>query len=256
MHSLLIILILGISGSCGYAEKENELLIAVAANFSNTMKKLVAAYSPNCNCLIKIVTGSTGKLYTQISLGAPYDVFFSADMLTVTKLALENSTIALPIAYANGELVLYGKNINNKINSDIIGKLESAEKIALANPKLAPYGMAAVDFLKYHQILQTLSSRLVYGENVSQAFQFAWSGSVDYAFVPLSTVYSINAKKSDYLILSTSSEQTPIEQGAVALNDRAISTEFLQFVQSRFAQNIIESSGYRPLLNSGSPPNM
>lgn len=217
--------------------------VAVAANFAQPMKALIKTYELQSQTRVKLITGSSGKLYAQIMHGAPFDLFFSADQEKVTRLKQNDKLVASSIfTYAQGHLVLWSKNTEKSP----LQRLKSGEfnYVALANPKHAPYGLAAVDYLSDSSV-DTINKRII-GENIAQAFQYAYSGSADLGFVALSQVSALPEKLGRFDRISSQSMR-PILQDAALLkqaqnNIRAI--EFLTFVKSPAGQEIIQKYGY------------
>lgn len=203
---------------------------------------------------INIVSGSSGKLTTQILQGAPFDLFFSADQQTINRLIDAGVASAKSrVSYARGQLILVSHNPQ-------IGSPEQAlhnsrfNKIAIANPRLAPYGRAALKALQSALPEQDLSDRLLKGENVTQAYQFVLSANADLGFVAASQLIIANKNAQ---VGSQSSMQywtvpqelyTPILQDAVVINRPSPSTaqRFLDYLSSPSAQSTLKRYGYLP----------
>lgn len=218
--------------------------VAVAANFTDAAKEIATAFKAKTGHDASLSFGSTGQLYTQITQEAPFQIFVSADEARPKK-AIEDGFGAPDslFTYAIGKLVLWSKN------PDLIKGPETLQsavftKLAYCNPVGAPYGAAAVETLKALNLYDRLQSKLVQGENISQAFQFVDTGNAELGFVALSQVAK-NAAGSRWLV--PQDLYTPIRQDAVLLkngvnNDAAIA--FMNFLKGPQAQVIIEKFGY------------
>lgn len=226
--------------------------IAVASNFTHTMKELITAFEKQSPHTIKASYGSSGKIYAQIKHGAPFDIFFSADQSKPALLFNQGLTHKnKPFTYAFGALALWSNNPQFK-GQDLKQKLQSGEfnKLALANPKLAPYGLAAIDVLDNLNLRETTKNKWVKGENIAQTYQFVASANADLGFIALSQVIQQQSRSDTWAI--PSHLHTPIRQDAVLLNtqhpntmeNRQAATEFLQFISGVKAQAIIQSYGY------------
>ena len=248
MPNLRIVYILSafiIFTSNSYAE---ELHIAVAANFTNTMKKLVRIFESQHPHHVTVSSGSSGKLYAQIRHGAPYDLFFSADQIKPQQLLRNGLAIAgSSFTYAQGQLSLWSyKNLSEQAIKAAIANMDF-QKISYANPKLAPYGAAAVQALTHLQSSPIPAGRIALAENVAQAYQFAQSKNVDFAFIASSQLIQQGAKSHGSSWLIPKPFYDAIKQDAVVLNqakDKLAAKAFLHFLHSDVAQQVIQSSGY------------
>lgn len=218
--------------------------IAVASNFVKTMEQLAWQFEQTKGHRITLIVGSTGKHYAQIKQGAPFDAFFAADAKRPA--LLEEEGLAKPnsrFTYAVGKLVLWS-------NQKQLGTLEQAlqdkkfQRLAIANPKLAPYGKAAEHVLTKAGLWRGLQGKLVRGENVGQTFQFVQTGNAELGFVAQSQVKA--HKKGSFLEVPQTLYE-PIQQQAVLLTDNPAALEFVQFVQQQAAQLVIREHGYNTL---------
>ncbi|WP_105169740.1 molybdate ABC transporter substrate-binding protein [Pseudoalteromonas sp. T1lg23B] len=219
--------------------QSSKLTIACAANFRPTMNKLVSAFKQHSNhqIEIRISTGSSGSLATQILHGAPYDLFFSAD--TLFPQLLEQAGIGREkYAYASGELVLYSLNKSQTELSVWLNEMKDAT-VAIANPKLAPYGRTAASILQHQGVTP---QRLVNGTSVLHAFQLVENGHAQYAFIAKSL---LQTTFSGQWIAIPTHWYEPIEQHALLLTDNAHANAFFDYVKSDAAQLLISDSGYR-----------
>jgi len=218
------------------------LNVAVASNFLNTLQTLKLAFERSSEHSLKLSAGSSGKHYAQIKLGAPFDVFLSADSLRPKKLseqgrALESSRFT----YAIGRLVLWGRD-SALLNSEAASIVNTnVSRFAIANPRLAPYGVAAQEVLTTLNFYQQLKAKLVTGENINQAYQFVASGNAQLGLVSLAQIK--RAGYGDYWLVP-SELHTQIEQQAIIINDSKTAREFIDFLQSDQAVQIIQQHGY------------
>ena len=226
-----------------------EVRVAVASNFLFTMKILTANFEYNTNHRIIIISGSSGKLYAQIQHGAPFDVFFSADrhrpeLLEKEGLAIKGSRFP----YAVGRLSLWSPE-DHLIGEDAQTTLTQVpfSHLAVANPKTAPYGKAAVQTLKALGLWDQTKDRLVQGENIGQTFQFVSSRNAELGFVALSQVLNpkINSLGSRWDVPPTLHD--PLIQEAVLLphgEHNASAKAFLKFIQTPTTRTVIQQQGY------------
>ncbi len=223
-----------------------EARVAVAANFVPALRALAEAFEARYGGRIGIVVGSTGKLYAQIHHGAPFDALFAADERRPALLEAENR--ARPgsrFSYAIGRLALW---------SPQAGRVDSAGRVlgegrfrhlAIANPKLAPYGRAAQQVLEGRGLWQSLRARLVRGENVGQALQFVRSGNAELGFVALSQIQRPGQVVAGSHWVVPEDLYAPIVQQAVLLTNNPLAADFLYFVQGAEGRDIIRSFGYQ-----------
>ncbi len=228
-----------------------ELRVAVASNFYSTIKVIAEQFelkttnSSGQQHKVILIPGSSGKHYAQIINGAPFDIFFSAD--TERARLLEQSERAesgTRFTYALGKLILWSSMDNYvDLKGDVL-KSKDFRYLAIANPKLAPYGKAAEEVLKSLNIWTDLGGRIVRGENIAQTFQFVSSGNAKLGFVAHSQIKSSDLSISGSFWEVPQSIYRPIEQQAVLLRDSALAREFLSFVKSTESLSIIYESGY------------
>jgi len=222
-----------------------EIRVAVASNFTDTLSSIARRFEATTNHKVTLISGSTGKHYAQIKNGAPFDAFFAADIRRPE--LLENEGVALPgsrFAYALGKVVLWSPETGYVDPEGRI--LESSEfrYLAIANPKLAPYGKAAQEILQARRLWGRLGGRLVRGENIGQTFQFVKTGNAELGFVAYSQVKRPSQPVEGTFWKVPQSLYTPIEQQAVLLKDSVAARAFLSFVRSREALKIIHDYGY------------
>lgn len=224
---------------------EQPLRVAVATNFAPSLQRLASIYRAGDTQEIQFSAGSTGKLYTQIVHGAPFDLFFAADADRPAR--LEAGGLVMPgsrVTYALGRLVLWQPGADQPPKLEQLSEGEG--RLALANPELAPYGRAAREVLQAAGLWDVLQARLVTGENVAQAYQYARSGNARWAFVPLSLVRQAGDIPSESYRRLPADSHAPIEQQAVVLKtpaaDRA--AEFLAWCTQGAARALLQADGY------------
>jgi len=249
--------------------KDGKITVAVASNFLSTMKQLVHIYQQDTGRVVLLSGGSTGKHYAQIIHGAPFDVFFAAD--AIRPKLLEDKHIGVKgsrFTYAEGSLVIWSPEILKSKTHDSISLDHKAlaallasrdiKTLAMANPKLAPYGKATQDVINALSPEGLLSRgnhkmRVIQGENISQTFQFVMSGTADLAFLAHSQVLDRNItgiQKERYKVISEhyrvipNALHQPIRQQAIRLNNKELTRLFVKFIKGPVAKSIIESNGY------------
>jgi len=229
----------------------DELKVAVASNFYPTMKVIAKRYesktagSSGQQHKVILIPGSSGKHYAQIMNGAPFDVFFSADTERVRLLEQEGRILAgTRFTYALGKLILWS-SIDNYVDSkgEVLNK-NDFRYLAIANPKLAPYGKSAEEALRSLKLWTNLKERLVQGENIAQTFQFISTGNAKLGFVAYSQIMNPGLSIDGSFWEVPQSIYKPIEQQAVLLKDSYIGREFLSFVKGDESLSIIYESGY------------
>ena len=219
-----------------------EVRIAVAANFLTTAEQLAAAFKAGTGNDVTLIAGSTGKLYAQIVNGAPVDIFLAADATRPALLAEEGRASA-PTTYALGRLALWRPGAADAA----IGSLREADRIAVANPDLAPYGAAAIAAIRNAGLEAVIADRLVYGENIGQAFAFVKSGAADAGFVAYAQILALPLEARGAYELIDGDAHAEIRQDAVLLygcqrNNAAVA--FMAFLTGPDAAAIIRDAGY------------
>lgn len=247
--SITLLCLLMFSTTC----KADKLYVAVAANFSSTIKTLQRLFEAQSKHRLIISSASTGQLYTQIHHGAPYEVFLSADSLRPEKLITDKlAEKESSYIYAWGQLALWSAD-RHKITTEGEGKGEhllktdTLSRLVIPNPELAPYGYAAKQLMKHLELYDLWQNRLITAQNTAQAQQFTLSGSVPFAFIPLSQIKALPAQQQGSHWLAPSTYYSPIEQRLVLLKKGAqnpAASAFLKFIKSAQAQQIIADAGY------------
>ncbi len=223
----------------------DEIRVVVASNFTDAIKTIAQRFEAVTNHKVILIFGSTGRHYAQIKNGGPFDVFFAADVRRPE--LLEQEGLVLPgsrFTYAIGKLVLWSPKEGYVDPQGNVIKGQKFRHLAIANPKLAPYGKAAQQVLLAQGVWKALRGRMVRGENIGQTFQFVKSGNAELGFVAYSQV-----KRPGHPIEGSWWEvpqalYAPIEQQAVLLKENEAARAFMLFVQSDVALEIIQSYGY------------
>ncbi len=224
-----------------------QIKVAVAANVSYAINSLIKEFNTqNPDVEVVVILGSSGKLTAQISHGAPYDLFMSANMKYPNKLYEKKIAKNKPVVYALGSLaILTTKNLDLSKNLDIL-KDKKIKRIAIANPKTAPYGIAAFEALKNANILDEVKAKFVYGESISQTVSYTVTAT-DIGIIAKSSLYSSNMsqfKKDINWFEIDNSLYTPIKQGIVILKNSNATKAFYDFILSKKAKKIFENYGY------------
>lgn len=224
--------------------------VAVAANVSyaiNDLKKEFNKLHPDTK--VQVTLGSTGKLTAQIKNGAPYQILMGANMLYPEALYKEDFAVTRPLVYAQGSLAYLSKKKRNFSNVMELLKSDEIKKIAIANPKTAPYGIATAEALKNAKVYDEVKSKFVYGESISQTVTYAVKAT-DIGFIAKSSLYSphmAHFKEGENWAELDLKLYTPINQGIVILKEGEKSTEvsaFYAFIFSKKAEKIFKDFGY------------
>ena len=223
----------------------NEIRVATASNFTEALKIIAQQFEKQSGQKVTVISGSTGKLYAQIKHGAPFDAFFSGDIKRAELLDKENIAVANSrFTYAIGKLVLWSPETDFVDKEGKVLKEKQYRYLAIANPKLAPYGKAAQELLHKLDLWDDLHGRIVRGENIGQTFQFVKSANARLGLIAYSQIKRPGHTIEGSLWEIPETLYTPIKQQAVLLNDNESSRSFYAFVKSREAQHIIQSFGY------------
>jgi len=225
-----------------------EVSVAVAANFTAPMQRIAALFEADTGHRAVLAFGSTGKFYAQISNGAPFDVFLAADDRTPARLE-QDGRASGRFTYAIGRLVLWSRQAGVVDDRGAILGRGTFERLALADPRLAPYGAAAIETLDRLGLLQTLRPKFVQGENIAQTYQFVATGNALLGFVALSQVHADGKLRegSDWIV--PAELHSPIRQDAVLLErgkDNAAAVALLRYLRGDRARDVIRAYGYQP----------
>ena len=225
-----------------------EVQVAVAANFTAPMHRIAAAFGADTGHRALLSFGSTGMVYAQIRNGAPFQLLLAADEETPARLEKEGAAVAgSRFTYATGRLVLWSAQPGVVDDRGDVLRRPGQGRIAVANPKLAPYGAATAQALTALGLLQRLQPRFVQGENIAQAFQFAASGNAPIGFVALSQVMVDGRITKGSAWVVPASLHAPIRQDAVVLaagKDNAAAAALVAYLKGDKARAIIRSYGY------------
>ncbi|WP_316803724.1 molybdate ABC transporter substrate-binding protein [Pedobacter nototheniae] len=223
--------------------------IAVAANAQGVIKRLQLDFKKRTGIETEVIIGASGKLTTQIMNGAPFDIFLSADTEFPDKLYAGGYGVKKPKVYALGSLIVCGATDLEIKNWQAILATPQVEKIAIANPKTAPYGRAAQESLKYYKLTDEISKKLVFGESISQINTYLQTGVVSIGFTTEAFLYEHIDKSKFKWVRVDQKSYKKIEQGVILLShakksglDKA--TRFYDYLSSPSARKIISTSGY------------
>lgn len=247
MKWLFVFGLIGVLG-CTDPSEEQTVSIATAANMQLAMEEIGLAFEEQTGIKVSISAASSGTLTNQIRQGAPFDLFISANMRYPNQLFEDGLAVSSPQVYAFGTLIICSSEnqpvttINDLTNPEI-------DKIAIANPETAPYGMAATEALKMAGILDSVSHKIVYGESIGQVNQYILSGNVDIGLTSASVMGTTEFSQGCWYVEVDRSLYKPIEQGIVKLqhgvNENAAATDlFYDFMFSNSTNDILVKFGY------------
>ena len=238
---LAVLIVVFAAGSALAAETK----VAVAANFAEPAKVIAARFKARTGHDATLSFGSSGQFYAQIANGAPYEVFLSADRERPEKAEAEGLGVAgSRFTYAIGRLVLYSKTPGLVDGRGAVLATGRFQKLAIADPRTAPYGVAAVETMKKRRVYDALRPRLVQGTSITQAYQFVETGAAEVGFVAASQLIGV---KGGSRWLVPAGDHTPIDQQAVLLKSGANSAAaqaFIRFLKGPEARAIIQRYGY------------
>lgn len=229
---------------------QQKIMVAAAANVQYAMNELKAEFTKKTGIAVEVVVGSSGQLTAQINEGAPYDIFISADMKYPKSLYANGNATDSPRVYARGSLVLW--TMVKEIKPDTSMKVllsDRVAKIALANPRTAPYGVAAVEAMKNAGVYDKVIGKLVYGESIAPTNHFIFTKTAEIGFTAKSVVLSPKMKNKGKWIEISPGSYKPIEQGCVILkygfeNHRENAVKFYNFLFSQMGKKILKKYGY------------
>ena len=222
-----------------------EIKLAVASNFASAITAIAERFEANTGHKVKLIFGSTGKHYAQIRNGAPFDAYFAADARRPD--LLEQEGLALPgtrFTYAIGKVILWSPVTAYVDEQAKVLEQREFRHLAIANPKLAPYGRAAREVLQARGLWDSLRGSMVRGENIGQTFQFVKSGNAELGFVAYAQVKQPGQPMQGSWWEVPQALYTPIEQQAVLLREGEAARAFMSYIQSDEALEIIQDYGY------------
>ncbi|MGU3347090.1 molybdate ABC transporter substrate-binding protein [Pseudomonas monsensis] len=227
----------------------DEVQVAVAANFTAPIQAIAADFEKDTGHKLVAAYGATGQFYTQIKNGAPFEVFLSADDTTAEKLEKEGDSVkGSRFTYAIGTLALWSaKEGYVDAKGDVLKKNEY-QHLSIANPKAAPYGLAATQVLEKLKLTEATKAKIVEGQNITQAYQFVSTGNAELGFVALSQIYKDGKVSSGSAWIVPASLHDPIKQDAVILNngkDSAAAKALVEYLKGPKAAAVIKSYGYQ-----------
>lgn len=225
-----------------------EVRAAVASNFAAPMERIVALFEKDSGHRVKVSLGSSGKLYSQIKGGAPFDVMLAADEVTPKQLLQERLAVAgSRFVYATGRMVLWSAQPGFVDEKGVVLNNGNFNRLAIADPKLAPYGMAAKETLERLVMWNAMQRKLVKGENITQTYQFVATENAELGFVALSQIMRDGKMDAGSWWLVPSEMHKPIRQSAVLLSgakDITAAQSFLAFLKSDKARKVMRGFGY------------
>ena len=239
--------LLALAGAAALARAE-DISVAVAANFTAPMQQIAAEFEKATGHKARLTFGSTGKFYAQIREGAPFQLLLAADDETPARLVREGEGVpGSQFTYAVGKLILWSAKPGFVDDKGEVLKSGKFEHLANANPKLAPYGLAAMETLKALGLADTLQSRIVLAENITQAQQYVMSGNAELGFIAFSQIHKDGKLIDGSYWLVPARYYSPIRQDAVVLakgKGNAAVEALAGFLKSDAATKIIKSYGY------------
>ena len=222
--------------------------MAVAANFAAPMQKIAPLFEQDTGHKAILSFGATGSFYAQIKNGGPFQVLLSADDETPLKLEKEGlGIVGSRFTYATGKLVLWSKQPGKVDDAGQILKAGNFQRLAMANPKLSPYGMAAQETLAKLDLLQTVQPKIVQGDNIAQTYQFVFTENAQLGFVALSQVFADGKIAQGSAWVVPSHLHSPLQQDALLLNagkNNPAAQALMNYLKSDKAKNIIKAYGY------------
>lgn len=249
MRNLVLAVVFCLSAFGGSAAA-GEVTVATAANFAVAAQRISRQFESRSGHVITLVSSSTGKLASQITFGAPFDVFLAADQARPVRLVKDGHAVAdSRFTYARGRVALWSGDAARMKWASAADILKAGEykRLSIANPDVAPYGAAAWQVLQTLGLGDTIKDKLIYGENVQQAYAFAASGNTDMALVALSFMLGARSVDRGAYGEVASDLHEPILQDAVLLNrgrDNEAAIAFLAFLKSPEALKIMRELGY------------
>ncbi|WP_422631582.1 molybdate ABC transporter substrate-binding protein [Pseudomonas proteolytica] len=226
-----------------------EVQVAVAANFTAPIQAIAADFEKDTGHTLVAAYGATGQFYTQIKNGAPFEVFLSADDTTPQKLESEGDTVkGSRFTYAVGTLALWSAKEGYVDAKGAVLKKNEYQHLSIANLKAAPYGLAATQVLAKLGLTEQVKSKLVEGQNITQAYQFVSTGNAELGFVALSQIYKDGKVSSGSAWIVPGEMHDPIKQDAVILNkgkDNPAAKALVDYLKGPKAAAVIKSYGYQ-----------
>ena len=234
--------------SHSFAQNSNRILIGAASDLKFALDSIIQIFNQADSRTINVTYGSSGKLYEQISNGAPFDLYFSADISYADLLKEKGFAASEVYPYGIGRIVIWSKRLDPTKDGVNALLASSIRKIAIANPEHAPYGKRAMESMTYYKLHDQIKDKLVLGENISQTAQFVTTGAADIGIIALSLALSPTMKQlgGKYYLIPESSH-APLLQGAI-ITQRAKGNElaesFFNFMKGKKAVDILSYFGF------------
>jgi len=226
----------------------DEVQVAVAANFTAPIQAIAKDFEKDTGHTLVAAYGATGQFYAQIKNGAPFEVFLAADDSTPAKLEQEKEIVAgSRFTYATGTLALWSAKPGYVDAKGDVLKKNGYKHLSIANPKAAPYGLAATQVLDKLKLTEATKAKLVEGQNITQAFQFVSTGNAELGFVALSQIYKDGKVSEGSAWIVPAELHDPIRQDAVILNkgkDNPAAKALVDYLKGPKAAAVIKSYGY------------
>ena len=254
-----LITLLAVIFLCEFCAAQS-ITVAAAADLQSAMQEIAAGFQKETGKEVKLIYGSSGNFFQQIQNGAPFDMFFSANLDYAKKLESSGLTVSGSYyQYARGKIVVWVPNDSKiHVDSGLKSLLDPAvKKIAVANPQHAPYGQAAVAAMQSEGVYEKVKGKLVLGENISQTASFVVSGAADVGVVALSLALSPNMKDKGHYAEIPAAEYPPIEQACVILNsskDKETAKQFLSYIKTTPIADTLKRYGFDVANSSDDKP--
>jgi molybdate transport system substrate-binding protein len=243
--ALSLLVIIGLTASSAHAEK---LIIAAAADLKFAMDEIVTGFNKtHSGDEVQVVYGSSGKFHTQIQLGAPYELFFSADINFPRELAKQGLAASEVKPYAVGRIVLWSAEMDAAKMTLANLTDPKITKIAIANPKHAPYGKRAEEALRSAGVWDKVQAKLVFGENISHTAQYVQTGNAQVGIIAFSSVINSELSKRGGYYLIPDNLHNPLEQGFIITKlgaNKPLAKQFADYMGSKQARSVMTKYGF------------
>jgi molybdate transport system substrate-binding protein len=234
----------------GSVDAQGTVRIAAASDLKFALDSIIDSYRSRSSSELIVTYGSSGKLYEQLTNSAPFDIFFSADIDYPQKLNAQGLTSGVPEVYGTGRLVVWRRNNSASMASVRDLSRNKIGKVAIANPRHAPYGKRAEEALRFYGIYDEIVSKLIFGENISQAAQFVYSGAADAGIIAYSLALSPTMRNAGQYFLVPQESHAVLRQGFVILKGASANRDvksFIEFIRSQPSRDIFSYFGFNPL---------
>jgi molybdate transport system substrate-binding protein len=244
----ILALVVVLSATVDSPAQSNSIRIAAASDVKFALDSLIQLFKKEHTGNVVVTYGSSGKLYEQISNGAPFDIFFSADISYPEKLSNQGLTLSAPEVYGKGRLVIWSNVIDPSILKIASVTDKKVHHVSIANPQHAPYGKRAEEMLRYYKLYDDVKEKLVLGENISQAAQYLYSGAAEVGIIALSLALSPPMLKQHgkYYLIPEESHQ-PLNQAFVLLTKSKSNvgvSELATFLRTMNSRNVFKFYGF------------